>query len=274
MTLSADISDFARRDLTFRCKTKPVLVSGAAGPAVLVLHEIHGVTPTLTRLCRWFRDAGFHVYVPVLLGHPDASNVERISLGRTLALCVSREFTLFATGRPSPVTDWLRDLAHTAHAECGGSGVGVIGLCLTGGFALAMSVDPLVMAPVLGEPSLPVLRPAALEVPEADLARIRARGQSPEQFRVRAYRFAGDTLCRAPRLETLRRVLGDAFLYREFPDEAGNPAGLRAQGKSPHSVFAGDLIDEPGALTRQAVDEVIAFFRERLSIASGASAPA
>src|SRR5271166_4200456 len=115
MPLSTDISDFDRRELTFRGKTKSVFVSGAAGPAVLVLHEIYGVTPTLTRLCRWFRDAGYRVYVPVLLGHPDASNVEKISLGRMLTLCVSREFTLFATGRPSPVTDWLRDLAHTAH---------------------------------------------------------------------------------------------------------------------------------------------------------------
>jgi len=126
MPLSTDISDFDRRELTFRGKTKPVLVSGVAGPAVLVLHEIYGVTPTLLRLCRWLRDGGFRTYVPVLLGHPDASNPEKISLGRTLALCVSREFTLFATGRPSVVTDWLRDLAHMAHAECGGSGVGVI----------------------------------------------------------------------------------------------------------------------------------------------------
>jgi len=136
-----------------------------------------------------------------------------------------------------------------------------------------MSIDPVVMAPVLGEPSLPAVRPTALEVSDADLERIRARAQSPERFRVRAYRFAGDTLCRAQRFATLRRVLGDAFLYREFPDEAGNPAGLRAQGKPPHSVFTGDLIDEPGALTRQAVDEVIAFFRERLSTGGRAPAP-
>jgi len=207
---------------------------------------------------------GFRVYVPVLLGRPDATNPEKVAFTRTLALCVSREFMLFATGRPSPVTHWLRDLAHMAHGECGGPGVGVIGLCLTGGFGLAMSVDPVVMAPVLGEPSLPALRPAALEVSDADLASIRARTQSPEQFRVHGYRFKGDTLCRAARFEALRRALGDAFLYREFPDEDGNPSGFRAQGKPPHSVFTGDLIDQPGAATRQAVDEVIGFFRERL----------
>ena len=264
MALSTDMSDFTRRDLTFRGKTKPVFVCGT-GPAILVLHEIYGVTPTLLRLCRWLRDGGFRVYVPVLLGRPDASNPETVSLGRTLALCVSREFTLFASGRPSPVTDWLRELAGVAHVECGGPGVGAIGLCLTGGFGLAMSVDPVVAAPVMGEPSLPVFRPAALEVSDADLAGIRARAESPEQFRVRGYRFKGDTLCRAPRFDTLRRVLGDAFLYREFRVEDGNPAGFRAQRKPPHSVFTGDLVDEPGAPTRAAVDEVIAFFRDRLA---------
>ena len=271
MTLSADITDFTRRDLTFRGKTKPVLVSGASGPAVIVLHEAYGITPVLLRLCRWFRDGGFRVYIPVLLGRPDATNPEKLTLTRTLALCVSREFTMFATGRPSPVTHWLRDLAHMAHSECGGPGVGVIGLCLTGGFGLAMSVDPLIMAPVLGEPSLPALRHSALEVSDSDLARIRARTHAPEQFRVRGYRFKGDTLCRSVRFEALQRALGDAFLYREFPDEDGNPAGFRAQGKPPHSVFTGDLIDQPGAATRQAVDEVIAFFRERLLVAAASA---
>jgi dienelactone hydrolase len=260
----ADVSGFIRRRLTFRDKKKTVLIAGTNGPAVLVLHEIYGITPTLTRLCHWISAGGFRVYAPVLFGRPDATNSETISFRRTLMLCVSREFTLFAAGRPSPVTDWLRDLAHVAHAECGGPGVGVIGLCLTGGFALAMSADPLVIAPVLGEPSLPVFRPSALEVSDADLAHIRFRAHSPEHFRVLGYRFSNDTLCSAARFETLRRALGDAFLYRELTDTHGNSVRSLTKGKPPHSVFTTDLIDDPRAATRQAVDEVIAFFRERL----------
>jgi hypothetical protein len=67
-----------------------------------------------------------------------------------------------------------------AHKECGAPGVGVIGLCLTGGFGLAMAVDPVVIAPVLGEPSLPALCSAALEVSDDALATIltRAPGQT------------------------------------------------------------------------------------------------
>ena len=39
-------------------------------------------------------------------------------------------------------------------------------------------------------------------------------------------------------------------------------------GKPPHSVFTGDLVDAPGEPTRAAVDEVIAFFAQRLGAAT------
>src|SRR5215468_9948311 len=57
--LRTDIDDFMRRDLGFLGKTKPVLTTGTAGPAVIVIHEVYGFTPTLARFCRWIRDGGF-----------------------------------------------------------------------------------------------------------------------------------------------------------------------------------------------------------------------
>jgi hypothetical protein len=81
---------------------------------------------------------------------------------------------------------------------------------------------------------------------------------------LRGYRFEGDTLCKASRFETLRTAFGAAFVGKELPDSAGNPAGMKAQGKPPHSVFTGDLIDAPGQPTRTAVDDVIAYFRRTL----------
>jgi dienelactone hydrolase len=263
MTLSADIHDFHRRELTFDEKTRVVLTTGDYGPAVIVLHEIFGFTPTLARFCRWVRDAGFRVYAPILLGSPDATNPQTITTGRMLHLCISREFSLLRGGHTSPLTDWLRALAAQAHEECGGHGVGVIGLCLTGGFALAMAVDPLIRAPVMGEPGLPAFSPAALDISPQDLARVKARTQT-DGLTLRGYRFEGDTMCRAGRFDTLQRELGDAFIGRVLPDECGNPQGMRSQGKPPHSVFTVDLVDEAGEPTRQAVDEVIAFFKERL----------
>ena len=162
MEAGTDIADFSRRDITLLGRTKPVLLTGATGPAIIVIHEVYGFTPTLARFCRWVRDAGFRVYAPILFGSPDAGNAEKQTLGRILSLCVSREFTLLAANKSSPVTDWLRALARLAHEECGGPGVGAIGMCLTGGFVLSMALDPVVLAPVLAQPGLPATRPGAL----------------------------------------------------------------------------------------------------------------
>lgn len=262
MDATSDISDFSRRDVTLVSKTKPLLMTGSTGPAVIVIHEVYGFTPTLARFCRWIRDAGFRVYAPILFGTPDALNTETVKPLRILSLCVSREFTLLAANKSSPVTDWLRALASLAHQECGGRGVGAIGMCLTGGFALSMALDPVLLAAVLAQPGLPAMRPAALDIAPADLARVQARARAG--FKLRGYRFEGDTLCRAARFETLRTTFGAAFTGIELPDSAGNPAGMKARGKPPHSVFTGDLIDSPGQPTRAAVDEVIAYFRGAL----------
>lgn len=262
MELTSDIADFTRRDLSLLGKTKPVLITGTRGPAVIVIHEIYGFTPTLARFCRWVRDAGFRVYAPILFGEPDAGNAEKPSRMRILSLCISREFTILRANKSSPVTDWLRALARLAHQECAGPGVGAIGMCVTGGFALSMALDPVVMASVLAQPGLPALSPAALDIAPADLARVQERTR--QGLELRGYRFAGDMLCPASRFATLRSAFGAAFAATELPDSAGNPAGMKAQGKPPHSVFTGDLIDVAGQPTRAAVDEVIGFFRRAL----------
>ena len=135
-------------------------------------------------------------------------------------------------------------------------------MCLTGGFALSMALEPAVLAPVLAQPGLPATRPAALDISPADLARVQARTR--DGLELRGYRFQGDTICRASRFQTLRTAFGAAFAGTELPDSAANPAGMKAQGKAPHSVFTIDLIDAPDQPTRRAVDEVIAFFRKAL----------
>ncbi|MBV8417864.1 MAG: NAD(P)H-binding protein, partial [Verrucomicrobia bacterium] len=181
--LTTDISDFRHRDLTFEGKNKSVLVSGEIGPALVVIHEIYGFTPTVARLCGWVRDAGFRVYAPILFGRADATNEERQTLGRVLGLCISREFTILAANRSSPVADWLKSMARQAHLECGGRGVGVIGMCITGGFALSMAVDPAVIAPVMGQPGLPAFDSAGLDISPADLNRVKERAAAEELHR-------------------------------------------------------------------------------------------
>lgn len=161
------------------------------------------------------------------------------------------------------MVDWLKPLARQAHRESGGRGVGVIGLCVTGGFALSMAVDPTVMAPVMGEPGLPAFHSAGLDISLGDLNRVKERATS-EGLTVRGYGFRGDRLCKAERFAALRGALGPAFIGKEIQDEAANPNGLKAKGRPPHSVFTTDLIDEAGQPTREAVNEIIAFFQHAL----------
>ncbi len=262
MEPASDIADFTRRELYLQGKTKPVLVTGTTGPAVIVIHEICGFTPALARFCRWLRDAGFRVYAPILFGKPGTDNSEVPSAARTVWLCVSREFTIFRANQSSPVTEWLRALACLAHEECGGRGVGAVGMCLTGGFVLSMALDPVVLAPVLAQPGLPAFNPAALDIAPADLARVQQRTR--EGLELRGYRFESDTICQASRFAALRDSFGAAFVGIELPDSAGNPDGMKARGKPPHSVFTADLIDAAGQPTRAAVDDVIAFLRGAL----------
>jgi dienelactone hydrolase len=177
--------------------------------------------------------------------------------------CISREFHVLARGGSSPITAWLRALCRDVHAELGGPGVGAVGMCLTGNFALSLMVDEAVMAPVLSQPSLPFgvspSHKAALHLSPADLEVVKRRAASG--CGVLGLRFTEDPLCPPERFDTLRRELGDGFEGIEIDSSRGNPHGIKRMA---HSVLTRDLVDEAGHPTRAALDRVLALFRERL----------
>ena len=163
---------------------------------------------------------------------------------------------------------WLRALARLAHEECGGPGVGAIGMCFTGNFALTMMLEPAMLAPVLSQPSLPLDDPAGLEIAPDELAAVRERLER-EDLTVMAYRFEGRPLLhgRSGSPPTRRRS-ASASSARVLPDSAANTddaAVLRARRGGPHSVVTAHLIDEAGQPTIAARDEILAFFVERLA---------
>ncbi len=179
-------------------------------------------------------------------------------------VCVSREFSTMAAGKSSPVIAWLRALGHQEHERAGGPGIGVVGMCFTGGFALAMAVDPLVVAPVLSQPSLPFslgrTRKASIDCSDEDLGTVRGRCAA-EGLQVLGLRFHGDPLVPGERFTFLRERLGDGFVGVELAEEDGHPD---APMPKHHSVLTGDLIDEPGTPTRVALDQVLELFRTKL----------
>lgn len=266
--LNADdpLDDFDPRSITFDGSTKRVYVAGS-GPGVIVMTEMPGISPQVARFARWVREAGFTVYMPSLFGRDGA--VPQVDEGIAVfrRACVSAEFRALAANESSPVTQWLRALARLAHEECGGPGVGAIGMCFTGNFALTMMLEPAMLAPVLSQPTLPLDDPAGLEISPDDLVAVRERLER-DNLNVMAYRFDGDRYCTAQRFAAYAQALGDRFVARVLPDSAANPDTPPFFDKvvaSPHSVVTAHLVDEAGHPTIAARDEILAFFRQRLA---------
>ncbi|HEV2360819.1 MAG TPA: dienelactone hydrolase family protein [Acidimicrobiales bacterium] len=258
------LEGFSRGSFTARGKSRDVYRMGA-GPAVIVISELPGITPLVAAFGRRVADAGCTAVMPHLFGDPGRPPTAGYLLKSTSYACISREFAMFAKRKTSPVTDWLRDLARAEHESCGGPGVGVVGMCLTGGFALAMMVDDVVLAPVLSQPSLPAGLNASfrsdLGISDGDLARVKERCAGGQQ--VLGLRFTGDTLSPPDRFERLRGELGDAFIGVEIDSSKGNPDGYRTAA---HSVLTEDLKDDDGSASKGALDQVIGFFREKLAV--------
>ena len=259
------ISDFARRLVDVDGVVKTVYVAGA-GPAVILMPEMPGISADVLRLARWVRDAGFTVQVPSLFGSDGAYPTAEGGKEVVRRACVSAEFSAFAGGGTSPVTAWLRGLARQAHAECGGPGVGAIGLCFTGNFALTMALEPAVIAPVVNHPSLPLDDPAGLELSAEDAIAIRDR-VTRDGLTVLAYRFDNDRWCTGRRFAAYQALLGDAFDGRVLPGSTANtdaPPFFRDVFETPHSVVTAHLVDEAGHPTLKARDEILTYLTDRL----------
>ena len=262
------LADFSTREFTALGKQRTVYELGE-GPAVVVIAEMPGITPAVVEFARRVAAIGCTAVLPHLFGEPGRSGAtekNRPAVGvfvrSFFPACVSREFHVLATGTTSPVVDWLRELARDAHERCGGPGVGAVGMCFTGGFALAMATDDRLLAPVVSQPSLPFgvtkRHRATIDISADDLAAVKQRCDAG--LEVIGLRFTGDRLVPGERFEFLRRELGDAFVAIELPDESANPDALM----SPHSVLTEHLIDAEGEPTREALDRVLELFRSRL----------
>ena len=216
------------------------------GPGVVVIHEIPGLTPEVIAFADEVVAAGFTVVLPHLFGTPERPAGVGYVLDSMRRVCVSNEFTKLATGVTTPVAGWLRSLARELHDELGGPGVGALGMCFTGGFALAMMVDTSVVAPVLAQPSAPFpigdKRSRDLNLSPQDLATVKERAAGGCQ--VMGLRYRQDPAV-GKRFETLTEELGDAFVRVEF--EGRQHATLTAHRQ------------------QEAVDRVLAFFTEKLA---------
>lgn len=221
-----------------------------SGPGVVVVHEIPGITPKVTQFANEVVDAGFTVVMPSLVGTPGKDISGGYLAGSMLKVCISKEFTHWALNQTSPVIGFLRALARSLHLEVGGPGVGAVGMCFSGGFALGMMLDDVIVAPVLSQPSMPfpvgAARGADLNLSPDDRAVIAQR--AADGCQVLGLRFTGDKAV-GTRFDSLRELLGDAFIAIELPSTSPRD----------HSVLT-EQRDEAS------VRRVIEFFQEKLLV--------
>ncbi len=219
-----------------------------AGPAVVVVHEIPGITPAVARFAEEVVARGFTVVMPDLVGTPGKEVSGGYLTKSMLKVCISREFTTMAMNKTSPIIAWLRALARSLHQELGGKGVGAVGMCFSGGFALGMMVDDIMVAPVLSQPSLPFAvgknRARDINLSPDDAMVVKRRAAAGCQ--VLGLRFDQDKLV-GDRFSTLRDMIGDAFIAIELP----------SKDKKDHSVLTEQRDDA-------AVKKVLDFFTSKL----------
>jgi dienelactone hydrolase len=257
------LEGFTESEFTHDGVTRPVYRAGS-GPGVVVIHEIPGITPLVADFGRRVIAAGFTVAMPSLAGEPGRAMSGGYVMKSFGQVCISKEFTTLALGKTSPVIAWLRALARDLHAQAGGPGVGAVGMCFSGGFALAMAIDDEMLAPVLSQPSMPFplgkARSGALGLSDADLTRVKERVASNDLC-VLGLRFSKDRAVPDARWARYKDELGDNFIAVEIDSSPGNPHNIK---KAAHSVLTEELVDQPGHPTKDALDRVLAFFRDRL----------
>ena len=245
---SGVLAGWERSEFTAAGFTREVYRRGT-GPGVVVVHEIPGITPAVAAFANDVVAAGFTVLMPSLVGTPGKAMSNGYVAQSMVKVCIAREFTSWAMNETSPIIGWLRALARNLHQELGGPGVGAVGMCFSGGFALAMMVDDIMVAPVLSQPSMPFAAGKAARGADLNLspddALVVAR-RAAEGCQVLGLRFTDDKLV-GTRFDSLRTLLGDAFLAVELPSSS----------KRDHSVLT-EQRDEPS------VQRVLQFFRDKL----------
>ncbi|MET0725605.1 MAG: dienelactone hydrolase family protein [Leifsonia sp.] len=249
---------FTGAGLTYDCFEK------GSGPGVVLIPEIPGITPEVLGLAEHLVAEGFTVVVPSPFGDPGRAS----SIGYTMRvvgrLCVAGEFRAFAVDARRPITGYLQAVASDLNARTPGRGVGVIGMCFTGGFALAAAVDDAVLAAVASQPSVPfplgARRVADPGMSSAEFDRLAERAAAGEVCAL-GLRFSEDRAAQGARFRTITARLGDAFEVIQLDSSPGNAGGFAATA---HAVLTAEMRDVPGHPARAARERVVAFLAERL----------
>jgi dienelactone hydrolase len=234
--------------------------TAGTGPGVILMHELPGMTPEFWRLANWLAER-FTVWAPDLFGKTSTPTQPNAPL-MPLRVCIGREIHLFSKNDPGPITQWLRALSKKLDEKQSGRGIGVIGMCLTGNFAISLAVDPWVNAPVTSQPAMPISIPLRNLDDRLQMSNENKSALTDRDVDVMGLRFDGDRLCKAARFSAIKEMIGE-YRFKEhiIPDKHRSPDGPL---KYPHSVLTADLVDEDDSVTKQKLLDVIQFIEKRI----------
>jgi dienelactone hydrolase len=260
----ADLSGWSVAPFTGGGYTHDVYRKGA-GPGVVLIPELPGIHPGVLGLGNHLVDNGFTVAMPSLFGEPGKPKTVGYIAATVARACVAKEFAAFATNKQRPVSLFLRALARDLKASTPGKGVGVIGQCFTGGFALAAAVDDSVLAPVLSQPSVPLPLGSARRrdpgLSESELTTIADRCAN-DGLCAMGLRFSEDRMAPGERFAALKERLGDAFEVIEIDSGSGNEHGF---SKTAHSVLTDEVREVDGQPAYETRKRVVEFLTQRLT---------
>jgi len=261
---TSDLTGWVRSPFTGGGSSHDCYQKGS-GPGVVVVPEIPGITPEVLGFAEHLVGAGFTVVVPSPFGTPGRADTPGYTMRVVARMCVASEFRAFALGARRPIADFLRALAADLAGRTPGPGVGVVGMCFTGGFALAAAADDAVLAAVASQPATPFPVSASRRrdpgMSPAELDRIAERAATDAVCAI-GLRFSNDRTSPRARFDTIAERLGDAFEVIELDSSPGNAAGL---SKAAHSVLTRELRESPNHPTLAARERVVEFLKQRLT---------
>jgi len=226
------------------------------GPPLLIMHELPGLSVETFNLGQKYVEEGFRVYLPLLTGKVGDNKQTPLSLGlESLRLfCISREIHMMRSKSSSPITIWLRDLCNYIRQENNHEGVGVIGMCLTGNFALTLMADDSVLGAVAAQPSIPFRPKKGIHMSKSDIQGTIDRLDSLGHY-IRAYRFKDDKVCPPEKFSTLNETFNKTRSRIILETLEHEP-----QDENLHSVLVYSF-EAGGELTQKVLRDTVRYFQ-------------
>jgi dienelactone hydrolase len=230
--------------------TNDVYTQGSGSKVVILIQELPGIGQETLALADRFVREGYTVVLPHLFGRIGKTALAVNTL--KVLFCMRRQFRSLAKNESSPIVDFLSDLCTATKEKHQVQGVAVIGMCITGNFAISLMANEAVLAGFASQPSLPYKKDGLHMSPEEVTAvknRLDAIGP------MHCARLKGDKICPAARFDLYKKTFNadrERIILHELPGDG-------------HSILTLDFVDEDGHATKDALNDVITYFDSQLN---------